>query len=151
MATVSIITFAAGGDLLGDFFSGTSSSGTEGLRRAFLVGGSGVLSSLEDLLTPAFRLTCSRGGDPKGLRLAEPGCWRGSGEADGLAARGLGLTSGSGEDDGECLEPRDLAALGGGGEAEPERFVRDLVLRTGEAEATWADFRLLGLKKQRDK
>ena len=69
--TVAVITLAAGGDLLGDFF-GASSSGTEGLRRAFLAGGSGDFSSLEDLL--AFRLTRSRGGDPEGLRLDERDC-----------------------------------------------------------------------------
>lgn len=62
-----------------------------------------------------------------------------------MVARGLGLTSGSGEDEGERLEPCNLAALGGGGEADAERFVRDLVLRTGEAEAACTDFRLLGL------
>lgn len=63
-----------------------------------------------------------------------------------MAARDLGLTSGSGDDEGERLEPWDLAALGGG-EADAERFVRDFVLRTGEADSTCADFRLLGLKK----
>lgn len=64
-----------------------------------------------------------------------------------MAARDLGLTSDSGEDEGECLESCNLAALGGGGEADAERFVRDLVLWTGEAEAACADFRLLGLKR----
>lgn len=58
---------------MGDFF-GTSSSGTEGLRRAFLGGGSGDLSSLDDLLAADFRLVCSRGGDFGGLRLAERTC-----------------------------------------------------------------------------
>ena len=142
-------TLAGGGDLLGDFL-GFSSSGSEGLRRAFLAGGSGDFSSLEDLLAAAFRLTRSRGGDFDGVRLAERGCWRGSGEADGLgdclAARALGLTSRSGEDEGERLVPWDLATLGGGGEADVERFVRDLVLRTGEAESTCADLRPFGLK-----
>ena len=64
-----------------------------------------------------------------------------------MVARDLGLTSGSGEDEDERLEPCNLAALAGGGEADAERFVRDLLLRTGEAEAAWADFRLLGLKR----
>lgn len=63
----------AGGDLLGDFF-GTSSSCAEGLRRAFLTGGSGDFSSLGDLLAAAFRLTRSRGGDPEGLLLAARAC-----------------------------------------------------------------------------
>ena len=137
---------------MGDFF-GTSSSGTEGLRRAFLGGGSGDLSSLDDLLAADFRLVCSRGGDFGGLRLAERTCWRGSGEAGGLGdclvARDLGLTSGSGEDEGERFEPCNLAALAGGGEVDAERFVRDLILRSGEAEAACADFRLLGLKRNK--
>lgn len=47
--------------------------------------------------------------------------------------------------DGEHFEPRDLATLGGGGEAEADCFVRDFVLRTGESEEACADFRLLGL------
>lgn len=68
-----------------------------------------------------------------------------------MAARDLGLTSGSGEDVGERLEPWDLATFGGGGEADAERFARDLGLRTGEAEATCADVRLLGLKRQKSK
>ena len=127
---------------------GTSSPGTDELRRTFLGGGSGDLSSLEDLLTAAFRLARSRGGDPEGLRLGERACGRVSGEADGLgdclAARDLDLTSGSGEDEGERLESCNLAAFGGGGEADAER----LVLRTGEAEAACADFRLLGLKEK---
>ena len=62
--------------------------------------------------------------------------------------RDLDLLSGSEEDDGERLEPRDLAALAGGGEAEADRFARDLVLRTGETEEACADFRLLGLCKE---
>lgn len=70
---MEVITLAGGGDLLGDFF-GASSSGIEGLRRAFLAGGSGDFSSLDGLLAAAFRLTLSRGGDPEGLRLAERGC-----------------------------------------------------------------------------
>ena len=130
---------------------GTSSSCTDGLRRTFLGGGSGDLSSLEDLLAAAFRLVRSRGGDSEGLRLAERACGRVSGEADGLGdclvVRGLGLTSGSGEDDGERLELCNLAALGGGGEADAER----LALRTGEGEAACADFRLLGLKEKQEK
>lgn len=142
----------AGGDLLGDFL-GTSSSCTEGLRRAFLTGGSGDLSSLEDLLDAALRLTRSRGGDPEGLLFATRACCRASGEADGLgdclAVRDLGLFSVSGEDDGERLEPRDLGALGGGGEADADRFVRDLVLRTGESDVACADFRPLVLQKKK--
>ena len=70
---------------------------------------------------------------------------------DCLAARDLGLTSGSGEDEGEPLEPCVLATFGGGGEADAERFVRGLVLRTGEAEVACTDFRLLGLKRNRKK
>jgi len=62
-----------------------------------------------------------------------------------LAVRDLDLLSGSGEDDSERLEARDLAALAAGGEAEADRFARDLVLRTGETEEACADFRLLGL------
>ena len=58
----------------------------------------------------------------------------------------LGLTSRSGDDGGERLVPWDLETLGGGGEADVERFVRDLVLRTGEAESTCADLPLFGLK-----
>lgn len=65
-----------------------------------------------------------------------------------MVARGLGLTSGSGEDEGERLEPCNLAALGGGGETDAERFVRDF-LRAGETEAACADFRLLDLKRNR--
>ena len=109
------------------------------------------MSSLEDLLAAAFRLVRSRGGDSEVLRLAERACGRVSGEGDGLGdclvARDLGLTSGSGEDEGERLELCNLAALGGGGEADAER----LALRTGEAEAACADFRLLGLKERQDK
>lgn len=66
-----MISLATGGDLLGDFL-GSSSSGTEGLRRAFLAGGSGDFSSLEDLL--AFRLTRSRGGEAEGVLLAAWDC-----------------------------------------------------------------------------
>lgn len=143
-SSAELSSLAGAGDLLGDFL-GTSSSGTEGLRRTFLGGGSGDLSSLEDLLAGAFRLARSRGGDSEGLRLAERACGRVSGEADGLGdcleARDLGLTSGSGEDECERLEPCNLGALAGGGEADAER----LVLRTGEADAACADFRLLGL------
>lgn len=109
------------------------------------------MSSLEDLLEGAFRLARSRGGDSEGLRLAERACGRVSGEADGLGdcleARDLGLTSGSGEDECERLEPCNLGALAGGGEADAER----LVLRTGEADAACADFRLLGLQEKQDK
>ena len=63
-----------------------------------------------------------------------------------MAARDLGLTSRSGEDDGDLFEARDFEAFEGWGEAEAERFVRDLVLGPGEAEAPCADLRLLGLK-----
>lgn len=66
-----------------------------------------------------------------------------------MVARDLGLTSGSGEDEGERFEPCNLAALAGGGEVDAERFVRALVLRSGEAEAACADFRLLGLKRNK--
>lgn len=64
-----------------------------------------------------------------------------------MAARDLGLTSRSGEDDGDLFEARDFEAFAGEGwgEAEAERFVRDLVLGPGEAEAPCADLRLLGL------
>lgn len=63
----------AGGDLLGDFF-GASSSGTEGLLRAFLAEGSGDFSSLEVLLAVAFRLTRSRGGEAEGFLLVPWDC-----------------------------------------------------------------------------
>ena len=66
-----------------------------------------------------------------------------------MVARDLGLTSGSGEDEGERFEPCNLTALAGGGEVDAERFVRDLILRSGEAEAACADFRLLGLKRNK--
>ena len=64
-----------------------------------------------------------------------------------MVARDLGLTSRSGEGEAEGLEPWDLAAFAGGGEADVERFVRDLVLRTGEVKTTCTDLRLLGLEK----
>lgn len=64
-----------------------------------------------------------------------------------MVVRDLGLTSGSGEDEGERFEACNLAALAGGGEVDAERLVRDLALRSGEAEAACADFRLLGLKR----
>lgn len=59
--------------MLGDFF-GASSSGTEGLLRAFLAEGSGDFSSLEVLLAVAFRLTRSRGGEAEGFLLVPWDC-----------------------------------------------------------------------------
>ena len=147
------MTFA-GGDLLGDFLGTSSSSFTEGLLRAFLTGGSGEWSPSEALSAAAFRFPRSRGGDAEGLFLADRACWRGSGETDGLgdclAAWDFDFSCCSGEEERERLEPRARTALDGGGEAEADLLVRDLVLRAGESDLAGADFRLLGLRKQQD-